>query len=290
MKNFRGGKKKDGNLEKVFAQIIGENEFSLCAVDGTVCIISDNQHSYLVDLVHRNSQLLKTVFQAPALMKVFRFQNDYFVLNKLGDQLEIDKINPSGIIGKELRIEHVDAFDLDGQELWYIQSGFLYRRSLISGLIQQVEAIEGNLVDHLSVTENFIVWHTIEGDSVLWNRKQETVENVWHNAQIFVEQKQILIVSEAKLWTVSDVEGIRFIGQAPSRIITVHPYTEYAWLASMANGDMLMIMTSPLGMYVIEEGTTAISTLPYQLIVKSEGKNLWYHSYPQKYWLKLLNV
>lgn len=277
------------HLQKVLVIPITTKETVICGEKGEGCIVFGDERTVLVNTLELNYKVLTGTVVPKDNMHLFRFQNNYFLLSHHNNALTLEKIPSEGPVTQELIMQNINAFDLDGQDIWYVQNETLYRKSLISGLQQAISTLD-KTVDNIAITTEYILVHTIEGEVFLWQRGSETVTpiNTWHGARFFVNNNRILIISAAKVWLVDTEEGLLFVGQAPHDITFAQAYSSNSWLATMANGKVEMIMASPVGMYEVAVDTNQIAILPYQALVKWQDNALQYHFYPVRTWLKAL--
>lgn len=274
-------------LEKVISIPSEPGDTIVCSDDGQVCLLEAENQTTLVDLVSKNTIVLKSFVSLHDDDVLFRFHGDYFLLDKQDRVIALQKIDALGNVSLQMNLSDIDAFALKGQELWYVQNSILYQRSLISGLKMQVIAMPLGKVDQLLVNNHYIAWHAIDGTITIASNPSGVIVNVWAQAQMYAADEQLLVVSDAKVWSV-DAAGIRFIGQAPHRVLAAVPYTGSSWLATMENGQSVFILLSPLTMQVISSVVPTTVVLPYQVMVQWHDKVLLYHVYPQKSWLSLL--
>ncbi len=279
----------NGELQRALVIPVTSKEYVLCSANDEACVVAGDERTILVNTVELSYKVLLDVIERKEDMRFFRFQANYFILSHQNATLTLEKIVPTGNVSKELEIQDVDAFDLAGQEIWFVQNNTLYRQSLISGL-QQATTTISTTVDNVGVSNEYVVVHTLTGQVTLWRRSNEslTLVNTWSNARFFLKAGRIMIVSAAKVWIVDVEDGVQFVGQAPSEITFAQIYSTYAWLANSADGKLHMIMSSPLGIYTIEEDTNKAAVLPYQGIAVWHNQQIKFHSYPVRTWLKAL--
>ncbi|MBI4835855.1 MAG: PEGA domain-containing protein [Candidatus Abawacabacteria bacterium] len=273
-------------LEKVIALPVTEIEYPLCTTDGTACLIVGDNRSVLVNLVNKDFTVFKQGISTTNTAQFFRFHADYYLLAEDEYGVTLKKLTAEGTLLDQFTMTDIHTFQLQGQELWYIEADRLYSRSLISGQKELITTIGDKSIDKLVINDNYIAWHSLDGQVSLFNRITKTIANTWRDGRLFASANQILVVSEAKVWNIN-AEGIQFIGQAPSNILVAQLYGNFTWLAQQADGKLAYIMLAPANIYSISESSLNNIVLPYEALIKWQDRNLYYHVFPKKTWLGL---
>jgi len=281
-------------LVKVYFLPVGVNAKYSCTVLGDACIVVDGNQAYFVDVLHHLSKKLKGIPVFQNTRSLYKFHGDYVVFAKQGGDITMQKLSADGTISMQIFEEGVDAFQVSGQDVWFVKNSVLWKQSLISGLPQKITEVDtaDGKVEKLFVLADYVIWQKTTGEVVLFDTSLEAIMNIWSHATVFDHGEEGLALTQnAKIWFISPKKGLLFSGQAAHDVIMLEPYSKVEWLAKLQDGHYALVLVEPAKILPIENDFADIAIIPYKgIIATTQGTSdtLFYHLFPEQSWMNTL--